>query len=237
MTGTEMKDEFLILYDKITNFDSPGYLEDEISIFLTKGQERVFFSLYNSLKNKVQEGFEETELRRKDIKELVKGVVITTPSIDQTLALPNGTLFTLPDDFMYTITEEIITTSTDVCKNNKRIRVKPITHDEYAINVKNPFKKPNILSAVWRVDYQEQQHEIITDGTFAVDSYHLRYIERLTPVILGAFIIDGILGPQDCKFDTSLHKRIVEEAVRIATGVTTPELYQIKTIEQQLGES
>lgn len=236
MTSQEMNQEFLILYDKITNFDAPGYTELEISIFLTKAQERVFFSHYNPLDNKFREGFEETEARRKDLNELVKGVTLTTPSVSQTNVLPNGVFFDLPTDCLYVISEEITTSSTDECKNGLRLRVKPITHDEYSINLKNPFKKPDSLNYVWRLDYQGSIHELITDGTFDVSNYHLRYIERLTPIIIGADTVDGVIGPQDSLLNQILHKRIVDEAVKIATGTTDPELYQIKTIEQQEGE-
>lgn len=236
MTSTEMKQQFLILYDKITNFNAPGYNDTEISIILTKAQERLILSYYNPLNNKNREGFEETESRRKDLKELVKGTTLTVPSTSQTGVLPNGVFYDLPEDCMYVIEEEVTTTSTDTCKNAKRIRVKPITHDVYAINVKNPFKKPSIDSYVWRLDYQGTKHELVTDGSFTVSQYHLRYIERLQPIITSTVTIQGVLGPLDCKLDVSIHQRIIDEAVRIATSVTEPEFYQIKTIEQQKSE-
>ncbi len=231
-----MKQEFLILYDKVTNFDAPGYNDLEISILLTKGQERTFFAFYNPLGNQFREGFEETEARRKDLKELVKGTTCTI-SASQTGVLPNGVFYDLPTDCLYAISEEITTTSADTCKNGLRLRVKPITHDEYAINLKNPFKKPNINSYIWRLDYQTNRHELITDGTFTVGTYHLRYIQKLTPIIVGSNTVDGISGPQNCILNSVTHKRIIEEAVKIATGITDPEFYQIKTIEQQQGES
>ena len=237
MTSTEMDQEFLILYDKVTNFDAPGYTEQERSIFLTKGQQRTFFSLYNPLGNQIREGFEETEARRKDLRALVKGVTLSTPSSSQIGTLPNGVFFDLPEDCLYVISEEVTTTSTEACKNNLRLRVKPTTHDEYAINVKNPFKKPNVTRYVWRLDLQQNRNEIITDGTFDIAEYHLRYIERLTPIIVGSNTVDGVAGPQDCLLDEIIHKRIIEEAVKIATGITDPEFYQIKTIEQKDGES
>ena len=237
MTSQEMDQEFLILYDKITNFDAPGYTELERSIFLTKGQQRTFFSIYNPLGNQFREGFEESEARRKDLRALVKGATISTPSADQSEALPNGVLFDLPEDCLYVISEEITTTSNDTCKNGLRLRVKPVTHDEYAINVKNPFKKPSARREVWRLDINNGRNEIITDGTFDVSEYHLRYIQRLTPIIVGDNTVDGVTGPQDCLLDEIVHKRIIEEAVKIATGVTDPDLYQIKTIEQKDGES
>jgi len=234
MNNLEMKNEFLILYDKFTNFDAPGYEDEEISVFLTKGQERVFFGHFNPLANKYREGFEETESRRKDIKELVKGAKGLAPATDQTEALPNGKLFDLPSDCLYVISEEIVLESDNNCLNNKRIMVKPVTHDEYSINVKNPFARPD-KDLAWRLDINGGRHEIITDGT-SIKSYDIRYVETLRPIIIGANVIDGVLGPLDCKFNSILHKRIVDEAVKIATGVTNPEQYQIKTIENNENE-
>src|SRR6218665_1148613 len=235
MTASEMDQEFLILYDKITNFDAPGYTPLEKSIFLTKAQERVFLDYYNPLGNKYREGYEGSETRRKDLKELTKGVTITVPSASQTQVLPNGTFYDLPVDCLYAVSEEVTTASADTCKNGKRIRVKPITHDEYSINKDNPFKKPDIKDCIWRLDYQGKIHELITDGTFTVAQYHLRYIHRLKPIIIGAITVDGVSGPQDCELDAIIHKRIIDEAVKIATGITDPEFYPIKTKEQQEG--
>jgi len=237
MTGVEMDQEFLVLYDKFANLDAPGYSELERSIFLTKAQERVFFAHYNPLANKFREGFEETEARRKDIQELVKGVTITSPSATQTNTLPNGEFYDLPADCLYAISEEVTLASADPCINGKRIRVKPITHDEYSINLQNPFKKPNNRTFIWRLDYQGRIHELITDGQSTVSEYHLRYIKNLQPIILGSNTVDGVAGPLDSELNVILHKRIVDEAVKIATGVTDPEQYQLKSIEQQEGES
>jgi hypothetical protein len=236
MDSLEMKQEFLILYDKVTNFDAPGYEDIEISIFLTKAQERVVLSLYNPLVNRVREGFEETEARRKDLQELVKGVTLTTPSTSQSNHLPNGVFYTLPEDFLYAISEEVTLASTDPCINGTRLRVKPITHDFYSINLANPWKKPSVKNAVWRLDYSDGKHELVTDGTYTISQYHLRYMKRLTPIIIGTDIVDGVAGPTNCELNTILHKRIIDEAVKIATGITNPEQYQIKTIEQQKGE-
>jgi len=235
MNSQDMKREFLILYDKITNFDAPGYEEVEISIFLTKAQERLTLSSLRAKSNKYDEGFEETEIRRKELNELVKGVDIILPSSLQLGALPNGTLYTLPDDLLLCISEEVTTSSEDACKDGKRLRIKPTTHDEYAMNRSNPFKRPNIHRYVWRLDYENNQHELITDGTFNISTYHLRYVKKLQPIIIGTDTVDGEAGPLDCELSELLHKRIVDEAVKIATGITDPEKYQIKSIEQQAG--
>jgi len=235
MTALEMKKEFLVLYDKITNFDAPGYQDDEISIFLTKAQERIVLHYYHPLGNKYREGFEETEGRRKDLKELVVGVTLSASSSDQINSLPNGVFYDLPTDCLYAISEEATLSSSDTCINGTRVRVKPITHDEYSINLDNPFKKPS-GKLVWRLDYNTTRHELITNGSYTVGEYHLRYIKRPRPIIIDSSVIDGVTGPLDSELDPITHKRVVDWAVKIATGITDPQQYQIKSIEQQEGE-
>jgi len=45
MTAEQMKYEFDVGYDKITNFDAPGYVPKEISTFLTRAQESIVYEI------------------------------------------------------------------------------------------------------------------------------------------------------------------------------------------------
>lgn len=239
MTAAEMEIEFDILYDKITNFAAPGYSQLEKSIFLTKAQDRVVLQEYNPQGNKYQSGFEATEQRRKDLQELVVGTTITTPSAVQTDVLPEGMFFDLPSDCLYAISEEVTAASRDACLIGKRYKVKPITHDEYSINITNPFKKPFANPAdglLWRLDYNGRRHEIIKPSNISIASYHLRYLKRPKPIIIGSNTVNSVAGPLNCELNNILHTRIIDEAVKIATGVTDPQFYQLKQQEKQQGE-
>ena len=86
------------------------------------------------------------------------------------------------------------------------------------------------------MDMNDRRHELITDGTYTIAEYHLRYLRRPQPIIIDGSTVDGVVGPLDSELDPILHKRIIDMAVKIATGVTDPQSYQIKTIEQQDGE-
>lgn len=247
MTSAEMKEEFLILYDKITNFDAPGYEDDEISRFLTAAQERLVLHIVNPRGNKYATGIEYTEKRRKDLSELFRNVELTTADIsaNQTGVKPNGTFFDLPADFLYTLDEEVLTASASPCFDGNRIEVKPITHDQYTKNKKNPFKKPD-GTLVWRMDFSRdaagtpKRHEIITDGSYTVTNYYIRYMRKPQPIITAALpagiTIEGQSGPLDSELDPIMHRAIVDEAVAIATGVTNPELWQLRRAEAGLSE-
>ena len=45
MTAEQMKYEFDVSYDRITNFDAPGYVPKEISTFLTRAQEQLVYDI------------------------------------------------------------------------------------------------------------------------------------------------------------------------------------------------
>lgn len=236
MTAAEMRDLFLILYDKITNLAAPGYTDDEISDFLNKAQLQFVKHRYNEKGNKYQEGFEETEKRRKDLSQLTRNLE-ASPSTSQTGVSPNGYLYDLPDGYLYTLREEATITSSDACFDAKRIYVKPITHDEYAINLLNPFKKPD-KTVVWRLDYSNtspstlttstKRHELVTDGTYTIGTYHIRYLKYPSDIN----VVQGI----DSELDPSVQDEIVDIAVRIAAGITDPGTYQLKVMEAQQGE-
>ena len=235
MTAVEMRDLFFILYDKITNLAAPGYTDGEISDFLNKAQLQFVKHRYNEKGNKYQEGFEETEKRRKDLAQLTRNLVAGISS-DQTGVSPNGVFYDLPEGFMYTLREEATITSSDDCVDGQRIYIKPITHDEYAINLLNPFKKPDTTVA-WRLDYSNtspvsgtatKRHELVTDGTYSVGTYHLRYLNMPSNI--------DIAGGITSELDPSVHEEVVDAAVRIAAGITDPGSYQIKVIEEQQGE-
>jgi hypothetical protein len=235
MTAVEMRDLFFILYDKITNLAAPGYTDDEVSDFLNKAQLQFVKHRYNEKGNKYQEGFEETEKRRKDLAQLTRNLVAGASS-DQTGVSPNGVFYDLPEGFMYTLREEATISSDDACIDGKRIYIKPITHDEYAINLLNPFKQPDHTVA-WRLDYSNtapvsgtatKRHELVTDGTYSVGTYHLRYLNMPANI--------DIAGGITSELDPSVHEEVVDAAVRIAAGITDPGTYQIKVVEEQQGE-
>lgn len=231
MTLNDFKLEFLVLYDKVANFAAPGYLDDEISIFLTKAQERIILSLYSEDGNKYKEGFEETEKRRKQLQQLIEPNVSLSLSSDQTGS--EGKAYDLPKDCLLVIKEKAKLSGCNCC-NNEYKRVKPITHDELEANKDNPFKKPS-EKLLWRLDIGNRRHDLIPKEGTNITEYTISYIRKPKPIILDTSTIDGVTGPQECELQM-LSRMIIDEAVKIATGITDPQLYQIKTIEKQLSE-
>jgi len=234
MTAAEFKSQFLILYDKVANLSAPPYEDSEIETFLNMAQLEFVKSHYNYKKNKEKEGTEETENRRKELVSLVRYSTLS-PSTSQSGVFPNGVVFDLPTELMYTLTENAVIASDDDCIDGNVVEIKPITHDEYNAYIKNPFKKPD-SSLIWRLDFgyksSKIKHELITGDDYTITTYNLRYLKIPNKIQLPSGTILGITS----ELNPIVHDAIVNIAVRMATAVTKPEAYQVAATEQQISE-
>ena len=72
MLANEMRDSFVLQYEKINANDAPGLMDNEISLFLTKAQQDLAYRLIRRTTNPVREGLEETELRKQGLANLIE---------------------------------------------------------------------------------------------------------------------------------------------------------------------
>lgn len=227
MTAAEMKTEFNILYDKIANSSAPGYLDDEISMFLTLAQERVVKHRYSFLGNKYQDSFDETEKRKKELQALLQpsvdstGVLKTTVSSNQTaITLPNGVIYDLPSDLWLPVTEWVISTSCEEIRD-----VIPVTHDEIILQRNNPFLSPN-KRKVWRKDAPSFNNifrsEIISNGD-PITEYHVQYLKKPSAIVVGT-------NPVNCELHDMIHRDIISEAVNVALETVQEQRFQTQSI-------
>jgi len=237
MDANEMSYQFDVLYDSIASLTSPGYTAKEKSLLLTNAQDIVVDKLQPK---------EFKEKNRRALDNILRTVDISTASVTQGTGKPNGSRYDLPSDFMYHESEEVTVSSTADCFNGNRIMVHAGRQDEYSIQIKNPHKKPMLSGSdydnVWRLDYNDNTNgikrvDLITDGTFTIATYHLTYMKRpgpITPLLSGD---TSTTVQSDCELDISIHRQIVETAIRIATGITNPQEYQIKINEETLNNN
>lgn len=135
-----------------------------------------------------------------------------------------------------------------------QLLIKVIKHDEFSINWINPFKRP-YKELCWRMDYSSlnpnttaKRHELITDGTYHIVNYSIRYYKKPTPIIVPtrptfpAFVIDEINVPSgfaglDCELNTGVHRAIIDIAIRLAVAaLEETDSYKIKSIENLKSE-
>lgn len=239
MTVDEFSNSFDIKYNSIATNSAPSIDLYEKSVFLTDAQLEIIKNYFNPLGNKYRKGFEQTSKRRYDLKELVKPGLSTTVIVSSDGIDINSQFFKIASDIFLIIQEKSKVSSSDLCINNTFIKTVPKTHDEYNIQIDNPFKKPD-KSVIWRLDSMTQGNnknvELISPYT--IIEYKYRYIKYPSPIILTDFdttfpgenlTIDGAAINQTCTLNEGIHREILNRAVEMATADYNPKDLAVKT--------
>jgi hypothetical protein len=248
MTNLEFKNEFNLAYNAIASMSSPGIDDYELSVYLTKAQLELIKNYYDPLSNRKQKGFEVTEKRRRDLNQLVKDYKTSTVISNSSNINSEAKFYTVPDDLFLIINEKAKITSED-CYNNKTLSIKPMSYDEYNIQIDNPFEKPDSKIA-WRLDLSNVNNvkvvEIISPYNITGSlEYQIRYIKYPKPIIITnlntAFpsdnlTIDGIFAKTPCELNTEICREILDRAVILATADYKPQNLQIKAQMSQTNE-
>lgn len=230
MTTKEFSNEFDIHYNSIATNQAPGLDLYEKSVFLSKAQLELAKGRFNKYGNKYQEGFEGSTKRRIDLSQLIE-TYISLPLINSpTKGLhSNSIIFPLAADTMFIINESAKLISSKTCNNGKYVKVIPKTHDEYNMQIDNPFKRP-VDTVVWRLDHSNfntgiKNAELITFEK-GISEYKVRYLKYPKPIILTnltvdfpgeGLSIDTYTNEQTSELDASIHKEILDRAVELAT--------------------
>lgn len=230
MTVEEFSNEFdtLINNYNFVNFEAkdPNLIsvdEYQKSVFLTKAQLEFVKNHYGN-QNKYQKGFEANEKRRADLNELVvqKSASLVAPATSFNIKSDNSYVYSIPDGTtevpLFVIHEQL------KLSNGKYIKVIPKTHDEYNVQVNNPFKKPD-SSVAWRLDINstdsDKRHfELITDQDLTGADYQIRYIAHPEPIVLVALSdglsVDGATEVKTSELNKGVHQEILDRAVELA---------------------
>jgi len=227
MTAEEMQYNFELKLHTISSMDKP-FESYDINQFLNKAQDDLVEERYSARDGDRREAFEKDEKVRAELAELIQNTAISSfDSLDSALHT-NGAFVDIPNDFLYSLKEECRVYYNN-CNNETAYndtRVKPVAHDEYNMNINNAYKAP-YNELVWRLDYNSttgdmKRHELITDGTYTITSYKLRYLRRPTRI--------NILDGSDCELNSSLHEEIIDRAIQFAgSTLPQPENVQQKT--------
>ncbi len=248
MTNQEFRNQFDISYNAIASNSAPGIDDYELSVYLTQAQLEIVKNYYDPLSNRKQKGFEATEKRRRDLNQLVKDYKTSTVITNTSNINSEAKFYIVPDDLFLIVNEKAKIISED-CYNNKTLTIKPISYDEYDIQIDNPFEKPNEKVA-WRLDISNVNNskvvEIISPYNISGSlEYQIRYIKYPKPIIITdldiAFpsdnlTIDGISTETPCELNTEICREILDRAVLLATADYHPQNLQVKAQMSQTNE-
>jgi len=227
MTTVEFSNQFDIHYNNIATNKAPGIDLYEKSVYLTKAQLEIVKNYYNPKGNKYQEGFESTEKRRNDLKNLIKNYVTSTVINSDNKISESSVLFEIPNDTFLIIYEKAIISSSDKCLDGIGVQVIPKTYDEYNIQINNPFKSPNSKN-IWRLDYNDIPSKTVElISKYSILKYQIRYIKYPKPIILvdldndpeyssDNLSIEGETNVMTCELSSSIHDEILDRAVQLA---------------------
>ena len=246
MTAAQMKYEFEVGYDSITNFEAPGYSNKEISTFLTKAQEELVLDVYRN-SNHYKEEFKTSLIRLKTAQTAV-GISITGGSV-----YPNSYCVELNDDVLLVFNENVnlLTGPTHEFPNISLsyVAVKPVDDDYYHANINNPFKCPT-LERVWRLTdstLTDKRHVYISPLNAPVVRVVIQYYKKPLPIVImdagyvaGDGAIDGVNWVAytalalDCALDPIMHRQIVDRAIKLAYAAVQDEKgFQISAVKEQ----
>lgn len=240
MTTSEFSNQFDIFYNSIATNAAPAIDLYEKSVYLTKAQLEIVKNYFDPKGNKYGKGFEQSSKRRNDLNQLIRNYKGTTiiSSIDG--ISDDSKFFRIPNNTFIIIQEKALVSDSTSCVNNNYLKVIPKTHDEFNIQEKNPFKKPD-KSTIWRLDYYAQtgnNKNVELISPYTIGEYKMRYIVYPEPIILTDLLtayptevltIDGISSEQTCKLSESVHMEILNRAVELATADYNPQDLAVKT--------
>lgn len=229
MTEAEFKTEFLTQFDdRVGPASAPGYGNYQISLLLTRAQEQLVKNYLDSDTNRLGDGYENTERRRRKLNFLVQRHVFVSAT-DAVPIAPGGPDPIIPGDLSYDINglnilrivqEHLILADDVKCRDSKMLKVIPIPHDEIDDSIHNPYRKPSKYQA-WRIDSGSDfvnQEYVEISSSLPYTEYRFRYVKRPTPIIVGALpaaapTIDGASTIQTSILPDTFHSEIVSRAV------------------------
>lgn len=170
-------------------------------------------------------GFEETQKRIEDLRVLIENADLTPTGPGNK---PNSYLFALPNDYWIADEEEVGFTVAGMT-NMVRAGITECSGDSYRSSMDNPFSEHRLKynSAKPLRTFLGENVELVTDGTYAITHYYLRYLRKPATV-------DSLSDPPiDCDLNEFNHDEIVQMAVRMAVAsLSDREKYQLRTIEE-----
>lgn len=248
MTKSEMHIAFKIELDKVESLQYPAFLSAEIDYFFDRAQDQFVKSRYSG-NNPAGTSFEQTQKRIDDLRYLVVEDTLSAAFDDDIVAPPytgpkvsekpncyivDLTDLPVTDPYMFLVGEECTITYTDRLTGISVNKIQPITEcssNTYVAQVHDPLSPHrlhyNTASPLRLV--KSDYIELITDGTYSVLNYTIRYLK--TPTSFAT-----LLTTESPDFPNHVHPELVRLAVNIAIeNIESPRVqtYPTKVAEME----
>lgn len=229
MTPREMQNAF---EREVNIFDSPEIVESDVIFYwLNEAVRRLVNTKYSGV-NPKGESFEQTQKRIDDLRTLIReSRLIPTLGIVG-INKPNSYIAVLPSDYLYAVGEEVEIQCDDLDGLKtiiKRQGITESTSDTYQRQVSDPYS-PHVLhyenAKPLRLFY-DSYTELITDGDYSINYYHLRYIKAPLKIYLD--------GP-DCELPVHMHAEVINKAVNLYLENIGDPRYQTNKVELNTNE-
>lgn len=225
MTLEEFSNEFDVLLQSYSNLNMPlKFDEYEKSVFLTQAQNDLVKEFYTGI-NAQRKSFEETEEIRSYLSELVmtSSMLLTESSIKKNgfyiYRIKDIGTYPIGESGWFILYEEAWCSEEDKCLSKKVLQVVPVTHDNIYRLLQDPFKGPNNRRVLKVTKYKEG---IELYSKYKLNLYNITYLMKPTPIILIDLPIEQNLRIEnnyeksECKLNSSLHRDILDRAVKLA---------------------
>lgn len=235
MTNAEFSNEFDVLAQSylreggFTMSDSSllAFNEYEKSVYLTREEEQLVIALYSG--NATYGGFELTEQMRRSLDYLLDTAVLDPVEGPEHHIADGSQLFELPKQLWYIVYEagsyQVGAENCPVDTDSFPVEIIPVTYDDLHTTKGNPFRGPSRRRALRLDRGKDDTNTVEIIPKYNLGKYYVKYIRRPDPIILtnlGDLKINGISEETECKLHESLHRLILDNAVRAAVSSRIP---------------
>lgn len=233
MTNQELSYEFDVLASSyfreggFTVSDSSllAFNEYEKSVYLTREQENFVIGLYSDSSS--IGSFERTEQLRRDLDNLLSEDVLDPKTAEFDNIVKGSQRFALPEDLWFIVYEagRYVEDEDDECRKGVTdfpVEIVPVTYDTLHRIKANPFRGVTARRAL-RLDNGKKNLDNYVEilAKYMLSKYYVKYIRRPNPIILTDLTASGLTinkkqEPMECELHESLHRLILDGAVRMA---------------------
>lgn len=222
MTVLEFHNNFNIELDKTLDFELPYMLPEQIDYWLNKGQER-FVKSRAFGNNYFKTGFEQSEKRMDDLREILVQSTPITPSSSSNIFSSN-----LPDDYMFLMRHQCHSLCSD-CDTPMLVPGIQTTQDEMNILLRDPFWSPIAYDPLFYIMGNSIVYE--TDGSFSIVDTILIYLRKYNKIQLGSQYVDPT-DDVDCELAEHTHQEILDMSIEMVLENLESQRYQTNLNEQ-----